>query len=401
VQHQTGPGALDPLTTRLRKQARDDESERREFSNALARRRAERLGNDTFYNRELTAEERADEEKHARTERDKKRSGALTVDDLNQLRVEKTKKGERDELVQAIGSPSPGKTRSGMIYTVKKSPAERAAASGSADMNTLQARAVMVMDADDLDVELRAAAQNADYGLLTTSAVLSDMSINQKQLALIAYYEWQNAQPPPPLVYSPGDTPIILSGVPSGASTPGGLGNFQGGGPGAGSGTDSSDTSVASSGAPSGSNTPPITEGDFKDAILTGPLAGKNATTLLATFLNSPGQSAPQLASWKHAQSPKIKEKGEALKKILLQKIADKQWAEHVAATPTPSPGGAAPPTPGGAGVPRPHHMKAYLKKVMDRADASGKRSIMPHLREIRHMHKLLGDTDDYLTSLK
>ena len=70
-----------------------------------------------------------------------------------------------------------------------------------------------------------------------------------------------------------------------------------------------------------------------------------------------------------------------------------------------------APPTPGGAsayegpvaasGVPRPHHMKAYLKKVMDRGDESGKKAIMPHLREIRHMHKLLGDTDDYLTSLK
>jgi hypothetical protein len=56
---------------------------------------------------------------------------------------------------------------------------------------------------------------------------------------------------------------------------------------------------------------------------------------------------------------------------------------------------------PGGAGIPRPHHVKAYLKKVMDRADASGKRSIMPHLREIRHMHKLFMDTDDYLTSLK
>ena len=49
----------------------------------------------------------------------------------------------------------------------------------------------------------------------------------------------------------------------------------------------------------------------------------------------------------------------------------------------------------------RKHHVKAYLKKVMDRADESGKRSIMPHLREIRHMHKLFMDTDDYLTALK
>ena len=54
-----------------------------------------------------------------------------------------------------------------------------------------------------------------------------------------------------------------------------------------------------------------------------------------------------------------------------------------------------------GIGIPRPHHVKTYLKKVMDRADESGKRSIMPHLREIRHMHKLFMDTDDYLTALK
>ena len=82
-------------------------------------------------------------------------------------------------------------------------------------------------------------------------------------------------------------------------------------------------------------------------------------------------------------------------------KQAEAQRARSFATIPRPLEIGSGDEFESGAGIPRPHHMKAYLKKVMDRADASGKRSIMPHLREIRHMHKLIMDTDDYLTALK